>query len=353
MKILYLGDDSPDMTSTHRAAALRRLGHDVVHLNPQAVIPPAYWVAVLNVRTGFRLFERRVSRHLLASVDRRRPDLAWIDCGQQLGPGFHRQLRERGVVIVNFNVDDPFGTRDHRKWDLYKRSVRYQDATVVVRDENIAEAKKLGAQKVLRVFRSYDPVAHARREIPVSEARRWAAEVVFVGSWMPERGPLMVRLLELGVPLTIVGDHWQKAREWPQLRRALRGTAVYGGDYVRAIQSAKVALGLLSGGNRDRHTTRSAEIPFIGGAAFCAQKTDEHEAMFRDGAEAAFWETPEECAALCRRLLNDEAARLAMVDAARRRVIGHGLSNDEVEAWVLARVGASESHGNYPEALCR
>jgi hypothetical protein len=353
MKILYLGDDSPHSTSEHRAAALRRLGHDVVQLNTQDAIPASRWTAILNIRTGFRCFERRVCRHLFAAIGHRLFDVVWIDCGQQLGPGFYKKIKAKGGTIINYNLDDPFGGRDHRKWDLYKQAVKYHDVTVVVRPENISEAGSWGARRVLRVFRSYDPVAHARREIPAAEANRRPADVVFVGSWMPERGPFMVRLLELGVPLSIFGDHWQKAKEWPRLRSILRGGAIYGDDHVKAIQTAKVALGLLSEGNRDRHTTRSAEIPFIGGAAFCAQRTEEHEAMYRDTVEAAFWKTPEECAELCRRLLGDEGIRRSMVGAARARVIDLGLSNDRVQSWIISQSGRNPGEMNYPAILCR
>ena len=237
--------------------------------------------------------------------------------------------------IVNYNVDDPFGSRDGHKWDLYRRSVSQHDLTVVVRDENVAEAQAAGARKPLRVFRSYDPVAHDPVTLTQQEHAQWASGVVFVGSWMPERGPLMVRLLELGVPLTIRGDHWHYAPELEKLRPVIRGTAVYGSDYVKAICGARIALGLLSRGNRDLHTQRSAEVPFIGGAVFCAGRTTEHEQLLQDGTEAAFWTTPEECAARCAELLADEPRRARMAAAAQKRMTEWRLSNDEVMAAVL------------------
>jgi hypothetical protein len=158
--------------------------------------------------------------------------------------------------------------------------------------------------------------------------------VVFVGNWMPERGPFLARLLELGIPLTIYGTEWEKAKEWPELSKVVR-PGVLGINYVKAIQYAKVALGLLSKGNRDLHTTRSAEIPFIGGAAFCAERTTEHEAMFQDREQAVFWSTPEECAAGCRLLLINDELRSSMVAKARQRIEELGLTNDRVCAGVL------------------
>ena len=63
---------------------------------------------------------------------------------------------------------------------------------------------------------------------------------------------------------------------------------------------------MLGKGNRDRHTTRSFEIPAIGGL-LCAERTDEHRESFEEGMEAVFWNDAKECVDQCRRLLNDDA----------------------------------------------
>ena len=335
MRILYLGDDQPLLTSAQRSAALRRLGHVVTVLNPRAALPPGRVVGGVSTRLGFWPFVPWINSMLRRRIGSASFDLAWVDCGPELSPGFHRWLRHRGVKILNYNVDDPFGSRDGRKWDLYRRAVRFHDLTVVVRKENVEEARSVGARKVLHVLRSYDPVAHAPLELKEVERAQWTTEVIFVGSWMPERGPFIVHLLETGVPLTIRGDHWQKAREYQRLRSVIRGPAVYGADYVKAIQCSQVALGLLSKGNRDLHTTRSAEIPFIGGAVFCAERTSEHEAMFRDRGEALFWSSPQECARCCQEAMASPQWRMQMVLAARQRACQLGLSNDTTLTRIL------------------
>jgi hypothetical protein len=155
---------------------------------------------------------------------------------------------------------------------------------------------------------------------------------------MPERGPFMAKLLDLGVPLSIWGSDWAQAPEFERLKSVFRGPAVYGADYVKPIQCGKIALGLLSKGNRDLHTQRSAEVPHVGGAIFCAERTSEHTAMFRENAEAVFWSTPEECATACRLLLADSDRRNRMAAAAQVRVQQLELSNDAIQARVLAKL---------------
>lgn len=339
MKILYFGDTFEHSTSAHRANALRRLGHEVVHAHPRGELPRHPIIGGLSVRVGFGIFSPIISRAVRRAVGAKRFDLAWIDTGAELGPGIYRYLRSQGMKIVNYNVDDPFGSRDGRKWSLYRSSVPLHDLTVVVREENIAEAKIAGAREVLRVYRSYDPVAHAPVALTDEEKARWSCEVSFIGTWMPERGPFMVRLLELGVPLILQGDWWQKAPEWPKLKGVWRGPGIYGRDFVAATQASKVALGLLSKGNRDRHTTRSAEVPYIGGTVFCAELTDEHETLFRQGLDAWLWRTPEDCATSCRAALANDAQRRSMAASARQRIEAAGLSNDRVIEQILNSVG--------------
>jgi len=338
MKILYLGDDHPHFTSAHRANALRRLGHEVRAINPRAALPRSPLVGGLSTRVGLWPFVPWINAAVRRKIRDEKYDLVWIDCGAELSSGFHRWLRTRGMPIINYNCDDPFGARDGRKWKLYRQSVREQDLTVVVRRVNMAEAQAAGARSVLRVFMSFDPVAHAPLVLSEAERRQWSSEVVFVGSWMPERGPLMVRLLELGVPLSIRGNDWQKAPEYERLRPAIRGTAVHGADYVKAIQCAKIALGLLSKGNRDSHTQRSTEIPFVNGAVFCAERTREHEMMYADGQQALFWNNADECAARCLDALADPARLRQIAEQGRHRLLQLGLSNDDIAGEALSRL---------------
>jgi hypothetical protein len=335
MKILYLGDVFEHSTSAHRANALRRLGHEVIHAHPRAQLPRSRLIGGLSVRLGFWIFSPLILRAVKNAIGLKKFDLAWIDAGPELGPSAYRLIRSLGMKVINYNVDDPFGNRDGRKWNLYRRSVSLQDLTVVVRDENVAEAKAVGARQVMRVYRSYDPVAHHPLTLTPEDRRKWASEVAFIGTWMPERGPFMVRLIELGVPLTIRGDWWQKAPEWDRLREVWRGPGIYGRDYVAATQVSKVSLGLLSKGNRDLHTQRTAEVPFIGGAAFCAEQTSEHERLFTHGQEAWLWKSPEECAKYCEIVLEDANRRALMVRKAHERIIAHQLSNDIIMQKIL------------------
>lgn len=334
LDILYLAVAPEGYTSLQKARALERLGHRVHVINLHDCLPRNIWWRRANNYSGGRLSQPWVRRFVAARLPAQRFDLAWVDSGQVVGPGIIRLLRQRAARVVNYNHDDPTGGRDGRAWNLFRATIPHYDLLATVREPTANDLVRAKARKVVRVLMSFDELAHRPRELTDEDRRKWASEVVFVGSWMPERGPFMKRLVELGVPLTIIGDHWQKSPELPTLRAAWRCTAVYGDDYAKAIQCSRVALGLLSKGNRDLHTTRSTEIPALGGL-LCAERTSEHAQMFREGEEAIFWSDVEECAAECLALLGDEPRRQRIARAGHAAVWRGAFGNEPVMNQIL------------------
>jgi spore maturation protein CgeB len=333
LKILYLGSNVNGSTSLHRAIALTRLGHDVRHVNPLGWLPRNRILTSFNVRTGYRIVAPLCTAYVLKKLKNTKFEIAWIDHGGEVEPNLYKKLKNGKTRIVNYNVDDPFGPRDGRKWDTYRKGVYLHDITVVVRRENIEEAKARGAKRVVHVFRSYDPVAHNPDKISESESHRLRSKVLFIGTHMPERGPFLEELIQRGVPLTIRGAGWQRAKS-SLVRRAWIGGPLYNEEYVASIKGADLCLGLLSKGNRDLHTQRSAEIPYIG-SVFCCERTEDHLEMFTESGSVAMWSSAKECADVCHDLLSAPDKRRTMARLAKLRIEKIGLSNDAVMAKIL------------------
>ncbi len=336
LSILYAGAHSG--TSLHRANALRRLGHSVKIVDPAQFLPDhramSYWIS----HTGAWALGGYVRRHVLAEIAESEFDITVVNAGALVDRGLVQELRRRSRFVVNYNNDDPFGGRDGAKWRNYLEALPIYDLAVVVRDCNVFEARAAGAHAVTRVYMSADEVAHAPRHLSVEDRRQWASDVLFIGTWMPERGPFLARLVELGVPLTIYGDRWHKAPEWSVLRPYWRGAGLYNDEaYAKAVQCARVCLGLLSRGNRDLSTTRSFEIPYLGGV-LCAERTPEHLSLYTEDAEAVFWSGPEECAEKCHRLLGDPDFRERLSHSGRERCIKNATLNKPVLEHVLSRI---------------
>jgi spore maturation protein CgeB len=347
LSILYVGVDSG--TCRHRALALRRLGHRVTNVDPRPALPQSGFLNRWIHHTGALGLSEFVRRYVLRQVHDQSFDIAYVDGGELVSPALLKDLKPHCGVLVSYNSDDPFGTRDGGKWRLYLQSLPLYDLAVVFRECNVQEALDAGARKALRVYGAADEVAHAPRVLAESEREKWASDVVFVGTWMPERSPFFAELVQLGVPLTIYGDRWQKAKEWPVLSPHWKGPGLYmDDDYARAILGAKVCLGLLSKGNRDLSTTRSVEIPHLGGV-LCAERTTEHLSLYREGEEAVFWSNPEECAEVCMRLLANEELRRRVALNGRRRCLQNRITNESVMNQILASALNTNHSGVLPD----
>ncbi len=327
LSVLYLGPLSG--TSRHRRDAFARLGHRVTTVEPRRLLPQSAWIDRIEWHLAPNLLGVQVRSRLEALLGEQRFDLAFVDSGSLLTPSAVRMLRSRCRHVANFNHDDPFGRRDWMRFAAYRRAVPEYHLLVVVRPPNAAEAKALGARKVLLHPMVSDEVAHAPRPLTEAIRLRWHSEVAFVGSWMPERGPFLLELIERGVPLSIFGPGWQKAPEWPRLREHLRADYLDGDDYAYAVQCARISLGMLSKGNRDLHTTRSMEIPSLGGL-LCAERTAEHMAFYREGEEAVFWSDAAECTRVCQGLLADGQRRDAIALRGRRRSQANGYTSENL-----------------------
>jgi len=325
ISILYLGRDRG--TSLDRANALRRLGHRVEHVDLRQLLPNSAWIDRVTWHLGGSILSPWILRGLRHTLKRKRYDLCYVDSGEWASPRVVEWLRTRAGRIVNYNIDDPLGGRDRARFAAYRASLPLYDLCVVMRTQNVAEAQALGVRRVLHMFRSADEVTHAPRPLTDDDRSKWKADVLFLGTWLPERGPFLLDLANRGIPLTIRGANWHKAPEWRDLQRLWAGGQIEGDDYAKAIQCAKVSLGLLSKGNRDLHTTRSLEIPALGGL-LCAERTSEHLQMYREGLEALFWEGGEECAAMCRNVLEDNALGRRIAAAGRIRCIANGSYNE-------------------------
>lgn len=341
MNILYIGDSNSSSTSGHRAQALIRLQHRVEIKDPYKAFATqldSRFLGPLHYRTGYRLLQGGMLKWVTSFLPIvPKPDLIWVDSGELLGSSCLASLKQLACPVIVYNVDDPTGKRDGHRFDLLIKALPLYDLVAVVRRETEEECKKLGAKKVIRLLRSYDEIAHApfpnRDDIP-TESR---SEVAFIGTWMrhENRDEFLLQLLEQGVPISIWGNRWDKSPHWSKLQGVYRGGAVEGRQYVGAMQGAKLCLGLLSKGNRDLHTQRSLEVPFAGGL-FCAERTSEHQEMYKEGIEAVFWADAEECARVCHKLLQDDELREEIRAAGIRRVKDMQVGNEDACRKVLA-----------------
>jgi len=163
MDVLYLGPRSG--TCLDRANALRRLGANVEHLSLRELLPPSRWVDRWTWHVGGHWFGRWIDAALTKALQGRAFDLCHVDGGEWVTPAVIERLRQHARRVVNYNIDDPTGPRDGPRFEAYRQAAPHYDLLVVVREENLPELERLGARRVMRVFRSADEVKAALAEL--------------------------------------------------------------------------------------------------------------------------------------------------------------------------------------------
>ena len=334
-KILYFGCSAFSATSRFRAEALIRIGHEVVIADPYLIVEKQLknkWFGALHFRTGYKFISPKIRDWLRDFLsDHRDFDVAWIDSGEVFDYKSLKLLSDAGLLTLLYNHDDPTGTRDGHRFDTLLKALPFYDFCVGVRKESIDDYKIHGVKVAMSVWRSYDEVVHAPYVYESDIPNSLRSEVAFIGTWMrgERRDIFLLGLIERGIPVSIWGQRWEKSPIWKKLEKYYRGGNLSGRDYVGAIQGAKVCLGMLSKGNRDLHTTRSLEIPFAGGI-LCAERTIEHMQLFEDGVEAVFWSDVDECAKLCRRLIESDAWRESVRLAGSVKIRSLNVGNEDI-----------------------
>ncbi len=344
LSILYVGPW--DGTCVQRAQALAELGHSVHPLRSGIPRPsdPVY---------PFLRVAHRIKRHpdiylansrLLRLTHKTRFDVVWIDKGLPIRPRTLTRMRERmpQAHFLHYSPDDQFNLLNQsRRW---RDSIPFYDLHVTTKSYNVSELEALGARDVLFIDNAYDPAVHRPLELTPAERRRFEAPVGFVGSFEGDRAEMVTRLAEAGVPVTVRGPGWRRfGKSHPRL--TIRDEYLDRDDYARAVNATRINLGFLCKANRDKQTTRSAEIPAMG-AFLLAERTNEHRRMYAEGREAEFFDSFDELLAKCRHYLAHESERQRVAVAGYRRCVLGGYSNQGRLATVLdhLRRGRHEVH---------
>ncbi len=346
MKILYIGPETG--TAVQRINAFRRLGHEVRSLDPwepvdSLPIVPERLTDAWVVRTGALGLGGLVENWMFRQIGDETYDVVFVDHGELINASCVKRFKTVARAVVNYNQDNPYVSRDMRKWRMFIKALPFYDLVATVRRSSAEPARRMGARRVMVVRQAADEATHRPIEMSQEDLARYSSQIAFVGTWMPERGPFMRRLVERGLPLRIYGPRWRKAREYDRLRPYVTLGGLDGANYVKAIRGAKIALGLMSKGNEDLYTTRSLEIPAIG-TLLCAERTSEHLEMYEDGEEAVFFDDADDCADRCLALLQDPERIKAIAAAGRRRVIQNGDFNEMLMSKIVDAVFREEAY---------
>ena len=329
LNVAYLSDLSPYARSLIRLNALRQAGcrtWDVATI-PRGDDQLGYGVYTpwrrLVHRIGFSPDYTGAGAKLLALARSNPLDVVWVDKGLTLSREIlNRAKAQSGAKLVSFSEDDmALRHNNSRRW---RQALEAYDLVVTTKIANVehSELEALGAKRVLFVRQTYNPLTHFPIVLDGDQQDQFGADISFVGTYEQARAQSLLTMANAGLSVRLWGDTWAGKIGHPNLRPEGRAAVNTPGrlDYSTVLSGTKISLGFLRKLNRDQHTSRSVEIPACG-SMLLAERTPDHQSMFREGVEAEFFASDDELIEKARHYLDHEDERLQIAQAGRERCL--------------------------------
>lgn len=342
MKILSIGQFSANglsNTCLHRNWALHRIC-DVVDIdssfNGNNII---YRVVNKLFRLGFPIGYslKGLNARIISHIQNGYYDIVWIDKGLFVSRKTLKFIKQKwpSTIIVGYSPDNM--AKRHNQSKVFLDAFPFYDYYVTTKSYTIKKLYTMGAKSVIFVDNAYEKSFHHPYDLTLEEKERLGGKIGFIGTWELERCNSILFLARNGVPVRVWGGgKWTDyIGSYPSL--TIEGTGLFSEDYNRAISAFDISLCFLKKINEDLQTTRTMEIPACG-SLLMAERTVEHERLFVEGKEAAFFSTNEELLQKCRYYLEHPEEREKVARAGLKRCETSGYSNDDMIKKVLNHI---------------
>lgn len=344
MKILFVGDLREHTRSYQRYNAMQELGYNVTAVSfvpvdsKNPISEHTHVFARMCHKLGFPLDKTGVNHKILTHVQSRQVDIIWVEKGLMVRPSVLRKARklQPDLLLISYTEDDMFARHNQSRY--YKKSLPLYDVVFTTKSYNChpEELPALGARKVVFVDKAYDKHRHRPVEYTQDDIRRLGSDVGFIGTFEQDRAGKMLYLAQNGVKVRIWGNGWSKwVGKHPNLQ--VENKPVYGEDYVKALCATKINLCFLRKMNRDLQTDRTMEIPACG-AFMLGERTMEHQRLFDEGREAAFFESKEEMLQKIYYYLENEQERQEVSWRGKQRCLKSGYSHHDRLLFMLRSI---------------
>ena len=338
MRILYVGQITPNDSAEYRRWALVREGHEVEAISTKSYGQQNPLLRKIEFRLSAGPEVNRLNRDVLVAARRFQPEVFWADKALWVRPATVDQLRRMGIVTVSYMIDNFFGPRRDPGWRLYGKTIPVYDLHCTQRDSNVVQYLQAGARDVIKIQTAFEPTLQFPPPAPYIDAQRDRA-VSFVGTPYDQRAAILDRMYREDLPVVISGNprQWRSALGDEAFGNLYREGELFGQQYREAIWRSRINLSFLTHSNRDEFVHKSFEITACGGFLL-AERTPGHLERFVEDEEAVFFSDYDELVAKIRRYLPDEAARNRIAAAGAKRAWASGYDNDTQVRRILERV---------------
>ncbi|MBN2438702.1 MAG: glycosyltransferase [Deltaproteobacteria bacterium] len=337
MKILFSGHHNPHFftITEYQESAIRSLGHElVVFEDRQHRIPGR-----LRKRFNFlhRIDQKIISRQLLSLVWATMPDIVIVQGGYRELPDTLKRLKKFGTKTILWTTDAPIS------FQVIIETAPLYDYIFCLGTEAIELLDRAGIKGAQWLPMACDPDYHHPVKCTPDELKKFGSDVVFVGSYYPERATLFERLLVLNsCELAIWGPGWNALPAASPLRKHIRGLHIRPEEWLKIYSAGKIVL---SAHYHDpqgvipvyQASPRVFEIMACGAFQLCDDQRDVF-ALFKDGQDLVKFSDGKDLVAKVKYYLDHPEERKAIASQGRKTVLARHTYRDRVRE-LLAKIG--------------
>ena len=333
MRILYIGQLDFGGTCFDRLQAIKRLGHDVVSFDTSRFQSKIRLFKSMQWRFKPRMLLHDLNTSLVKFAKQLETiDLIWIDKGIWIFPESIYEIKKHSNGhVVHYTPDSQFLIN---RSDLFEKSLNLYDFLITTKSFEVDNYTSKSPAKVILVNQG---ICLERYQAAKSKTM-YQCDIGLISDYKPHYGKVISNLSECNFGIKVWGPKWKRAALFKAVpKEYVCGPGLWGAEYVSALASFKIGLGLLSKYIPEQHTTRSFEIP-AAGTFLLAERTAEHLELFEEGKEAEFFSTREELMDKAKYFLSNDLARKKIAIAGKSRCQRSGYDNDSIIGSILREI---------------
>lgn len=234
MKILLSSFHNPNFITIteYIESAIKNLNHELIrfddrqHIVPGRIRQRIKWLQELDLRN--------INKQFVSFALDTKPDLVIVAGGHRIQAQSIKTLRENGIPVVLWTIDAPlnFGPimTTARNYDhVFCGGTEAQ--------EILEKSENLGTNWLPFACA---PEFHHRVELTDEDKQKYAKDVVFVGSFYPNRWKILKELKEFEVG--IWGPHWDKVPCDSIERLSIKNVELKHLEWIKIFSAAKIVI---------------------------------------------------------------------------------------------------------------
>ena len=234
MKILFSGYHNPHFTTVteYIESAIRTSGHDLIIFDDRQHIIPGRMRHRIQWLDQFDL--QHINKKMVSLALRTKPDIVIVTGGHRINATTVKTLKDNGICTVLWTTDAPFNFKP-----IINVAPLY-DHIFCQGTEAVELLNRAGIEGTQWLPVACDPNVHSSVEISPEERRHYGNDVVFAGSYYPNRAELFERLVDFN--LGIWGPGWEKLDQKSKLIGCIRGTYTPPSEWSKIYSASKIIL---------------------------------------------------------------------------------------------------------------